>query len=247
MPLYGGIDLHANNSVVVLLNEHDQVISQRRFAHHLPTILEPLARYQADLTGVVVESTSNWYWLVDGLMQADYRVYLAHPAAMQPYNSLKDTADHADARWLAHVLRLGVLPEGSIYPKAERAVRDVLRKRSHWGRQQTATVLSLHNSIVRKTGVRLRAQRMHELTLEELERLLPEPEHVLAVTRSLAVVHCLGQPINTLEQLVPTRLKPTPASTQLQTVDGIGPILAQTIGLDTGDMRRVATVGHDAA
>ena len=40
MSLYGGIDLHANNSVVVLLHEQDQVISQRRFAHHLPTILE---------------------------------------------------------------------------------------------------------------------------------------------------------------------------------------------------------------
>ena len=83
MSLYGGIDLHANNSVVVLLNEQDQVIYQRRFANHLPTILEPLALYQADITGVVVESTSNWYWLVDGLMDAGYRVPLANPAAMQ--------------------------------------------------------------------------------------------------------------------------------------------------------------------
>ena len=84
MPLYGGIDLHANNSVVVLLNEQDQVIYQRRFANHLPTILEQLAPYQADIKGVVVESTFNWYWLVDGLMEADDRVHLANPAAMQP-------------------------------------------------------------------------------------------------------------------------------------------------------------------
>ena len=41
MPLYGGIDLHANHSVVVVLHEQDQGISQRRFANHLPTILEP--------------------------------------------------------------------------------------------------------------------------------------------------------------------------------------------------------------
>jgi transposase len=84
MPLYGGIDLHANNSVVVLLNEQDQVIYQRRFSNHLPEILEPLAPYQADITGVVVESTYHWYWLVDGLMEAGYRVHLANPAAMQP-------------------------------------------------------------------------------------------------------------------------------------------------------------------
>jgi transposase len=68
MTLYAGIDLHANNSVVVLLNEQDQVMYQQRVANHLPTILEQLAPYHADLKGVVVESTYNWSWLVDGLM-----------------------------------------------------------------------------------------------------------------------------------------------------------------------------------
>jgi len=247
MPLYGGIDLHANNSVVVLLNEQDQVIYQRRLANHLPTILEPLALYQADITGVVVESTYHWYWLVDGLMDAGYRVPLANPAAMQQYSGLKYTDDYSDARWLAHVLRLGVLPEGYIYPKAERAVRDVLRKRSHLVRQQTANVLSLHNIIVRNTGVRLSAKRIHELTLEECERLLPEPDQVLAVTSSLAVLHCLGQQIKALEKLVHKRLQHTPAYEQLQTVDGIGTILAQTIVLETGEIRRFPTVGNDAA
>jgi transposase len=130
---------------------------------------------------------------------------------------------------LAHVLRLGVLPEGYISPKAERAVREVLRKRSHLVRQQTANVLSLHNILVRHTGGRLSAKRMHALTLEECARLLPEPDQVLAVTSSLAVLHCLGQQIKALEKLVHTRLQPTPAYEQLQTVDGIGTILAQTI------------------
>ena len=247
MPLYGGIDLHANNSVVVLLNEQDQVIYHRRLANHLPTILEALAPYQADLTGVVVESTYNWYWLVDGLMEADYRVHLANPAAMQQYSGLKYTDDHSDARWLAHVLRLGVLPEGYIYPKAERAVRDMLRKRSHLVRQQTANVLSLQNILVRNTGVRLSAKRIHALTLEEVERLLPEPDQVLAVTSSLAVLHCLRQQINTLEKAVSKHLKHTPAYEQLLTIDGIGTILAQTIVLETGDISRFSTVGHYAS
>ena len=55
MPLYGGIDLHANNSVVVLLNEQDQVVSQKQLANHLPTILDLLALYHAEITGLVVE------------------------------------------------------------------------------------------------------------------------------------------------------------------------------------------------
>jgi transposase len=83
MPLYGGIDLHANNSVVVVRNEQDQGMYQRRFANSLPEILAPLTPYQGDIQGVVVESTSNWYWLVEGLMEAGYRVPLANPGAMQ--------------------------------------------------------------------------------------------------------------------------------------------------------------------
>src|SRR5262245_22304384 len=247
MPLYGGIDLHANNSVVVLLNEQDQVIYQRRLANYLPEILEPFALYQADIQGIVVESTYNWYWLVDGLMEAGYRVHLANPTAIQQYSGLKYTDDHSDARWLAHLLRLGVLPEGHIYPKAERAVRDVLRKRAHLVRQQTANVLSLQNIIVWNTGVGLSAKRIHALTLEELERLLPVPEHVLAVTSSLVVVHCLAQQITTLEKTVHKHLQPTSAYAQLQTVAGIGPILAQTIMLEAGDIGRFPTVGNYAS
>src|SRR5918994_3416541 len=191
MPLYSGIDLHANNSVVVLLNEQDQVIYQRRLANHLPEILEQLAPYQADIEGLVVESTYNWYWLVDGLMEADYRVHLANPAAIQQYSGLKYTDDHSDARWLAHLLRLGVLPEGYIYPKAERAVRDLLRKRVHLVRHHTANVLSVQNIMVRNTGVRFGAKRIDEFTPSELASMLPNAEHVLAVTSSLAVLHCL--------------------------------------------------------
>ena len=59
-------------------------------------------------------------------MEAEYRVHLANPAAIQQYSGLKYTDDHSDARWLAHLLRLGVLPEGYIYPKAERAIARAL-------------------------------------------------------------------------------------------------------------------------
>ena len=180
-------------------------------------------------------------------MEADYRVHLANPAAMQQYSGLKYTDDHSDARWLAHLLRLGVLPEGFIYPKAERAVRDVLRKRAHLVRQHTANVLSVQNILVRNTGARFSAKRIHALTREELERLLPEADQVLAVTSSLALLHCLGQQIKTLEQAVTKRLKHTPAYKQLLSVDGIGEILAQTIVLETGHIGRFPTVGNYAS
>jgi transposase len=40
MALYGGIDLHANNSVIVLINEQDEVVYQKRLSNDLPLILE---------------------------------------------------------------------------------------------------------------------------------------------------------------------------------------------------------------
>jgi transposase len=247
MPLYGGIDLHANNSVVVLLNAQDQVIYQKRLPNDLPTILEALAPHPGEIEGLVVESTYNWYWLVDGLLEAGYQVHLANPAAIQQYSGLKYSDDHSDARWLAHLLRLGVLPKGYIYPKAERAVRDLLRKRAHLVRQHTANVLSVQNIMVRNTGVRLSVKRIRELTKQELEGLLSEVDQVLAVTSSLAVLDCLSQQIKTLEQTVHKRLKHTPAYEQLLTVDGIGTILAQTITLESGDMGRFPTVGNYAS
>ena len=96
----------------------------------LNTIVSVLAPYQGALEGLVVESTYNWYWLVDGLMDAGHRMHLANTAAIKQYEGLKYSDDDSDAAWLAKLLRLGLLPEGYIYPKEQRPIRDLLRKRS---------------------------------------------------------------------------------------------------------------------
>jgi transposase len=97
----------------------------------------------------VVESTFNWYWLVDALMDEGYRVHLANPSAIQQYKGLKSSDDVHDAFWLANMMRLGILPEGYIYPKEERPIRDLLRKRGHLVRLRTSIILSLQGIIQR--------------------------------------------------------------------------------------------------
>lgn len=154
MKLYGGIDLHGSNNVIALLDAKDRVRYQRRLPNDLPTVLKELAPYRSSIVGLAVESTFNWYWLVDGLMEASYRVHLANPAAMQQYEGLKYRDDDHDARWLGHMLRLGVLPEGYIYPKEERPVRDLLRKRGQMVRYRTSNILSVQNLYNRNTGRR---------------------------------------------------------------------------------------------
>jgi transposase len=140
-----------------------------------------------------------------------------------------------------------VLPEGYIYPKAERAVRDLLRKRSHLVGQHTANVLSVQNILVRNTGSRFSVKQIHNLSKKDLEGLLPESYQVLAVSSSLNLLECLSQQIKTLEQAVKKHLKHTPAYEQLLSVNGIGEILAQTIVLETGPIGRFPAVGNYAS
>ncbi|MFB1489647.1 MULTISPECIES: hypothetical protein [unclassified Thiocapsa] len=61
MKLYGGIDLHSNNSVVALLDEEDRVVYRKRLANDAALVLESPAPYREAITGLVVESTYNWY------------------------------------------------------------------------------------------------------------------------------------------------------------------------------------------
>jgi transposase len=117
MKLYGGIDLHSNNNVVALLGERDQVVYQRRLGNDLSYVLSELAPYKEAIRGLAVESTFNWYWLVDGLIEAGYPVHLVHlvnTAAVKQYEGLNYSDDHCEARWLAHLLRLGILPQKGI-------------------------------------------------------------------------------------------------------------------------------------
>jgi transposase len=80
---YCGIDLHSNNSVVVVSDEEDRMVYHRRLPNSLLAIEEALAPYREELVGIVVESTFNWYWLVDGLIAAGHRVHLANTTAIK--------------------------------------------------------------------------------------------------------------------------------------------------------------------
>ena len=247
MKLYGAIDLHSNNNVTVLIDERDKVVYQKRLPNDLGLILEQLSPYASSIEGIVVESTYNWYWLVDGLMEQKHRVHLANTAAIQQYEGLKYTDDDSDARWLAHMLRLGVLPEGYIYPQQERAVRDLLRKRSQLVHQKSANLLSIQNLYSRNTGSSLSANRIKQLSAEEVERIFTAGDVALAVKANLSVMRCLESEISTLERVVKDRVKLRSAYRYLLSVSGIGNILALTIMLETGDIRRFPSVGDFAS
>ncbi len=247
MKLYGSIDLHANNNVVALLGERDQVVYQRRLRNDLSYILSELAPYKEAIQGLAVESTFNWYWLVDGLMEAGYQVHLVNTAAVKQYEGLKYSDDHSDARWLAHLLRLGILPEGYIYPKAGRAVRDLLRKRGQLVQLRTTNLLSIQNLVSRNTGSSMSANRIKKLTSEEVDELFPAQDIAMAIQSNLVVMNTLNEQVKVLEHAVTRKAKLEPEYKYLLSAPGIGVILGLTIMLETGDIHRFAKAGNYAS
>ena len=244
MKLYGGIDLHSTNSVVAVTDENDKVVYRKRLPNDLNTILTVLEPYRGALEGLVVESTYNWYWLVDGLKEAGYRMHLAHTGAIKQYEGLKYSDDDTDACWLAKLLRLGLLPEGYIYPKEQRPVRDLLRKRSQLVRQHTANVLSVQNLMARNRGASIGANAVKRLDFDQVDQLLENESLVLAVASTLVVMRSQQQMIALVEKVAHRHMKHSAALKHLLTVNGIGEILGLTILLETGDIGRFERVGN---
>ena len=157
MQLYAGLDLHSTNTYIGILDQEFNRIFKKRVANNLELILQTLNPFRSELKGLVVESTYNWYWLIDGLMDAGHQcVQLANPSAIKQYEGLKHADDQHDAFFLAHLLILGILPQGYIYPKKDRPVRDLARKRMFLVKHKTAHILSLQSLIARCCGQRIR-------------------------------------------------------------------------------------------
>lgn len=244
---YCGIDLHSNNSVVVITDEADRVLYSRRHANDLAQILAALEVHRAELSGVVVESTFNWYWLVDGLQEAGYRVHLANTAAIKQYEGLKHRGDESDARQLARVLRLGLLPEGHIMPKAARAVRDLARKRMQLVQQRTTQILSIENSLSRNTGGRMSSNTIKCLQEDDLTPMRLGEMQTLALKANVAVMRALQVQIDSLEKVLAKHCRADPGFLLLKTVEGIGDALATVILLETGNIERFADAGNYAS
>lgn len=247
MKAYAAIDLHSNNSVLSVMDEHGTRLHEHRYPNTLASLVEALTPYREQLAGVVVESTYNWYWLVDGLMDAGFKVHLAHTAAVPQYAGLKHGDDHTDARHLANLLRLGILPEGFIYPRQQRAVRDLLRQRSRVVRLAVRQMLALQSLWTRHTGQRLSANTVKKLSAEELAPVFPDANVRQAARVTLKLWRLLHEESAELEKSVLRQMRPDPALVRLRTTPGIGPVLGLTILLETGDVHRFAHVGDYAS
>ena len=244
---YSGIDLHSNNSVVSVIDETDRVLAEKRLPNDLTRILTFLAPWKADLGGVVIESTFNWYWLVDGLQSAGFVVHLANTTAIKKYEGLKHSGDETDARYLAHLLRLGILPTGTILPKEQREVRDLARKRMQLVRSRTDHILAVENITARQFGARITSNQVKQLDDEAISQMHLPDDVTLALKANVAVIATLSTQIAILEKRLLEKVKFRADYNLLTSVPGIGQILATVIILEIGMIGRFASAGNFAS
>lgn len=245
MKLYIGIDLHSSNNYVAILDEGGKRVFKKKLVNDARVLKETLKPYRERIAGIAVESTYNWYWLVDALTEEGYCVHLANPTAMKKYSGLKYTDDTHDAFWLADLLRLGILPEGYVYPRDMRPLRDLLRKRHHLVRLRTSLILSLKNIVTRNTGTTMKGNDIKCLTEDRIQPFLEHNEALsLAGAVSKSSIDFLTRQISLIESSIDKKIPIQYPYKNLLSIPGVGKTLALTIMLETGPISRFSKVGN---
>ena len=247
MDHYVGIDLHSTNSYIAIIDNDNKKVFKKKTKNDLRLVEQILKPYQEQIKGIVVESTYNWYWLVDGLIEEGYRMHLANPSAIKQYAGLKHSDDVTDAFHLANLLRLGILPTGYIYPKEERPVRDLLRKRLQLVQQRTLQILSFQNLVARNLGKGMNGNDVKKLSEDDVEQLFGDEHLVVAGKASIATIVFLSDRIRQIEKIIHKVAKLKDEYRLLITAPGIHKILALTIMYETGPIERFRKVGNYAS
>lgn len=241
--LYAGADLHGNNVFLSVCDRGGAEVFRRRVKTNLAAVNTALDPYWPQIQAMGVESTFNWYWLVDGLREQGHNVKLGNPAQMKQYNGLKSTDDRSDARWLAELIRLDIFPESYIYPRDIRAVRDALRRRQLFVQRRTQALLSLE-SLLTRYGLEAPGSRMiQQWTQQDIEDTGLAPFVQLQLHTLLEAAQCSDRLAKEIEREVVKFVKPDGAYQRIQQIPGIGATLGLMIVLESGEFTRFPNAG----
>src|SRR5947209_6305347 len=242
-----GMDLHSNNVMIGVMDLAGKRLASRKLPCDLKEVVKFLRPFKGRLEKVAVESTYNWYWLVDGLQALKYPVVLANPAAMQQYSGIKHADDTNDAFFLAELVRLKILPTGHIYEAQLRPVRDLLRRRMTLVHQRTALMLSFKSLYTRTTGQEMTLSQLKELEIKEAQDLYAHPANQMISGMQIQHIDQLTESIEKIEKVVMASARELPSYGKLTTLPGVGIILGMTMTMEVGDIKRFASPGDFAS
>ena len=239
--------MHSNNVMVGVMNQEGKRVAHRKLECDLEQIAEFLSPFKAELQSMAVESTFNWYWLVDGLRSRGYPIDLANPAKIQQYNGIKHVDDKDDAFHLAELQRLNILPKAHVYDPMLRPVRDLLRRRVSLVHQRTALLLSFKSLHARTTGKGLDLADAKKMEPKEAPKMYEHPANQLIAKIQAEHIQALGKSIERIEKAVLGCARELPLYEKLLSIPGVGRILGMTITMEVGDLKRFKTDGNFAS
>ena len=241
---YCGIDLHARTMYLCILeHETGKVLLHRNLRCEPAIFLRTIKPYRGDLL-VGVECIFCWYWLADLCAQEDTPLVLGHALYMKAIHGGKAKNDKIDAHKIAVLLRGGAFPMAYVYPRGMRATRDLLRRRLFFVRRRselfTHIRLTFHQLNLPAPSGPLLEQRNRAT----LAQVVPDPVSRANVEADLNVAERLDAIIQVLERTILQRAKVDDLETfqRLQTIPGVGRILALTLLYELHDVARFPRV-----
>jgi transposase len=230
-----GIDLHATTCLLCIIDGSGEKVKEKRLCNEGQEILQFLAAF-SPLAKIAVESTNNWYWLVDMLMDAGYDVVLAHTVGLSA--GRKHKTDRRDAYHLARKARSGDLRPGYIYPRAQRGLRDLVRRRHRLVRERTGYYTQLRGFFLKHNCNHMSFEQLRRLDLTQLAALPLPPETRLYAELLLEKLHVVTKQLDQMEDYIQQRCRQDSAYAALLAIPGFGPIITMTVLCEIGDIGR---------
>jgi transposase len=232
-----GIDLHRRRSVIVRMTAAGAVLETTRIVNGADRLAAVLRR-AGESPEVVLEATYGWYWAADVLAAGGARVHLAHPLGVKAFAYRRVKNDVRDASDLADLLRMGRLPEAWIAPPVTRELRELVRHRAKLVGLRARCKAEVH-AVLAKCGVQVGMSDLFGVEGTALLDRLSLPAPYRARVGSLRrLIDALDFEIDVFAGMCRARLARDPGYAALQTIPGIGGVLAAVFLAEIGDVHR---------
>ena len=234
-----GIDVHRRRSVLVRMSEAGEKLETIRISNDPDRLREVMGRAGED-PEVVLEACYGWYWAADTLAELGASVHLAHPLGVQAFAHRRVKNDERDAADLADLLRMGRLPEAWIAPPPVRELRDLVRHRAKLVALRTSLKNQVH-AVLAAAGVPVSMSDVFGAEGAKLLDRVPLATTARArIDSARRLIDMLEFEIDTFTRLTQARLHRDQRYLAVQTIPGIGPILAAVLVAEIGDISRFA-------
>lgn len=239
---HAGVDYHKRYSFVSILDDSGEIVLERRIDHRRPEDFEDLFGQLPEPVAIVYESSWAWCWLYEILEKIEnvVRIVLANPHKVRLIAEAQIKTDKIDARKLATLLRLDVVPCCHIPDRYTRERKEVLRQRAYWVKQRTGIRNRIHKLIGRQHGLQM--PQVTDLFGKKgkaalNKAVLAEPDASL-LRQDLQMLEQLDMVIKANEKKIRDESLADRAVDVLCSIPGVGLIIGSVMATETDGIER---------